>query len=97
MTNMDVDIAAQAPGWRITQKPPKIERRFTFVTYAETSAFLDRLAELSKQDSFYPDLSFGRTHVHVTIAARDEQALSSLDVEFARRTTALAEPSVSSA
>ncbi len=86
------DIALQAPGWRHTEKPPKIDRRFTFVSYAETSAFLERLADLSKQDNFYPDLSFGRMHVHVTISARDEKAIGAVDLAFAQRTGALAEP-----
>lgn len=83
------DITTQAPGWRHTPKPPKIERRFTFDTYTQTSLFLDQLAELSKQDNYYPDLSFGRTHVHVTIHARDENEIAPLDIAFAQRVLAL--------
>lgn len=85
------DIASQVPGWRHTEKPPKIERRFGFDTYSETSSFLDRLAGLSKQENYFPDLSFGRTHVHVTIIARDEKSISPVDLVFAQRTSALVE------
>ena len=91
-----IDIASQVPGWRHTEKPPKIERRFTFVNYAETSAFLERLAELSKQDNYFPDLSFGRTHVHVTIFARDEKTIGAADLTFAQGTGLLVEPGASS-
>ncbi len=85
------DIALQTPGWRHTEKPPKIERRFGFDTYSETRSFLDRLAELSKQDNYFPDLSFGRTHVHVTIFARDEKSIGAVDLAFAQRAGALVE------
>ena len=88
----DTNIASQAPGWRYTEKPPKIERRFAFASYTETSAFLERLAELSKQDNYFPDLSFGRTHAHVTIFARDEKAIGAADLAFAQRAGVLVEP-----
>ena len=88
------DFASQVPGWRYTEKPPKIERRFTFGNYAETSTFLERLAELSKQDNYFPDLSFGRTHAHVTVFARDEKAISAADLTFAQRASALVAPGV---
>lgn len=83
------DISAQAPGWRYTEKPPKLDRRFAFDAYAEARSFLDRLAELSKRENDYPDLSFGRTHVHVTINARDRQAIGEADIAFANRAAAL--------
>ena len=92
----DTSIAAQAPGWRYTEKPPKIERRFAFASYTETSAFLERLAELSKQDNYFPDLSFGRTHAHVTIFARDEKAIGAADLAFAQRAGVLVEPGAAS-
>lgn len=85
-------VASQAPGWQYVEKPPKLDRRFGFNSYAETKAFLDRLAELSKQDDYYPDLSFGRTHVHVTINARDQSAIRAADVSFASRAAALLPP-----
>lgn len=81
----DKDMVAQVPEWRYTEKPPKLERRFEFDSYTDTRAFLDRLAEVSKEEKYYPDLSFGRTHVHVTIQARNEQAIAADDVAFARR------------
>lgn len=83
------EVESQAPGWQYVEKPPKLDRRFGFNSYAETKAFLDKLADLSKQEAYYPDLSFGRTHVHVTINARDQSAISPADVSFASRTAAL--------
>lgn len=76
-------------GWTEVERPSSLHRRFEFAAYAETRAFLDRLAGLSKETGFYPDLSFGRTYVNVTVygsgAAVDGEAR-----EFAARTETLA-------
>jgi hypothetical protein len=32
-------------------------------------AFLDRAAELSEREGLYPDMSFGRTYVNMTVHA----------------------------
>lgn len=78
-----------APDWRLTERPARLERRFNFDSYAETRDFLDRLAELSKEEGFYPDLSFGRTHVHVSVNARDDAKVGETDVSFANRVSRL--------
>lgn len=55
--------------WQIVRSPPALFRRFDFADYAGTREFLDRLADLSKETGLHPDLSFGKTHVNVTIPA----------------------------
>jgi len=76
-------------GWQVQQKPPLLTRRFDFGAYAETRKFLDDLAGLSKSTGYYPDLSFGKTHVSVSITARDE-TLGEADFDFATKADALA-------
>lgn len=75
-------------GWTEVKQPPSLYRRFEFAAYPETRAFLDQLAGLSKETGLYPDLSFSRTHVTVTVssggAAVDAEAR-----EFAARADAL--------
>jgi len=65
-------------GWTEVERPPSLYRRFEFPAYPETRAFLDRLAGLSKETGLYPDLSFSRTYVNVTVhgsgAAVDAEA-----------------------
>ena len=87
---MTADISRKAPDWQYTEKPPKLDRRFGFDSYGDTKAFLDKLAGLSKQENYYPDLSFGKTHVHVTINARDEKTIGETDIAFAQKAAALA-------
>ncbi|MGF1548523.1 MAG: 4a-hydroxytetrahydrobiopterin dehydratase [Thiotrichales bacterium] len=78
------------PGWQIQPRKDRMVRRYEFTSYAQTRAFLDRLAALSEREGFYPDLNFGKTHVNVTIDAR-ECVLGAVDAEFATEVDALAE------
>lgn len=77
-------------GWTEVERPPSLHRRFEFAAYPETRAFLDRLAGLSKETGLYPDLSFTRTHVSVTVHGSDGTAVSAEEREFAARAEAIA-------
>ena len=77
-------------GWTEVERPPSLYRRFEFVAYPETRAFLDRLAGLSKETGLYPDLSFSRTHVTVTVYGSDGAAVGAEEREFAARAEAIA-------
>ena len=77
-------------GWTETERPPALYRRFEFAAYPETRAFLDRLASLSKETGLYPDLSFTRTHVTVTVYGSDGATLDAEAREFAARAEAIA-------
>jgi len=55
--------------WQEKPRPARLERRYEFDQYAQLSEFLDRAAALSEREELYPDISFGRTYVNVTIHA----------------------------
>lgn len=42
--------------------------------YASTRIFLERLNSLSEQKGCFPDISFGRTYVNLTVRAEGEGA-----------------------
>lgn len=77
-------------GWTEVEQPPLLYRRFEFAAYPEARAFLDRLAGLSKETGLYPDLSFSRTHVRVTVYGSGGAAVDAEAREFAARAEALA-------
>ena len=77
-------------GWTEVERPPSLYRRFEFAAYSETRAFLDRLAGLSKETGLYPDLSFSRTYVNVTVYGSDGAAVGDEEREFAARAEAMA-------
>jgi pterin-4a-carbinolamine dehydratase len=77
-------------GWTEVARPPSLYRRFEFAAYSETRVFLDRLAGLSNETGLYPDLSFTRTYVNVTVSNAAGAAVGAEEREFAVRAEAFA-------
>tara|TARA_B100000686_G_scaffold348142_1_gene438499 strand:+ start:438 stop:692 length:255 start_codon:yes stop_codon:yes gene_type:complete len=69
--------------WTTKDNPPGLFRRFEFENYNKLRIFLDRLADLSKEKEYYPDISFGVTYANITVYARDTKELSVEDKAFA--------------
>jgi len=46
--------------------------RFEFPEYSYTRRFLDDMADISRRMEFYPNVSFGKTYVNVTIDAQSQ-------------------------
>ena len=73
--------------WEQRKRPLCLERRFEFETYEATRDFLDRLGELSEETDRFPDISFGRTYVNITLRPEDESEKGNLldaDFQFAK-------------
>ena len=77
-------------GWTEVERPSSLYRRFEFAAYPEVRAFLERLAGLSKETGLYPDLSFSRTYVNVTVYGSGGAAIGAEAREFAARAEILA-------
>ena len=68
--------------WERRNRPNRLERRFEFENYEATRNFLDRLGTLSELKKIFPDISFGRTYVNITIRPESEgQDAEITDVE----------------
>lgn len=73
------------PTWNQRQRPPRLERRLAFADYPQVRDFLEKLERLCEQRQRYPDLSFGRTYVNLTIYPEQDAAeVGSGEEEFAR-------------
>lgn len=55
--------------WTHRARPERLERRIEFTDYESTRRFLERLNSLSEQEGRFPDISFGRTYVNLTVRA----------------------------
>ena len=53
--------------WQERKRPICLEKRFEFDSYDSTRDFLDRLGDHSEAIQRFPDISFGRTYVNITI------------------------------
>jgi len=73
--------------WNPRPKPERIEwleRRIEFSDYASNRAFLDRLNDFCEAQGRYPDISFGRTYVNITLRPESEgSAIGEADNAFA--------------
>ena len=70
--------------WTQRSRPDRLERRLEFADYETTRVFLERLEALSEKLRRYPDISFGRTYVNITLRPdREEAPLANEDHEFA--------------
>jgi len=57
--------------WQERKRPNRLERRYDFPDYDTLRDFLDRAADLSESEGYYPDMGFGRDYVNVTIHAEE--------------------------
>ena len=70
--------------WTHRARPNRLERRIEFADYESTRLFLERLNALSEREGRFPDISFGRTYVNLTLRAEGEEAaLGSWEEAFA--------------
>lgn len=67
-----------------------LNHRFDFASYAETRQFLDKMADLSKREDYYPNMSFGKTYVNVCIEGEGRAALIERKSSFISEMEALA-------
>jgi len=64
--------------WHERKRPVCLERRYEFETYDATRDFLDKLGDHSEATQRFPDISFGRTYVNITIRPDDDAPDASL-------------------
>ncbi|MEI7952761.1 MAG: 4a-hydroxytetrahydrobiopterin dehydratase [Synechococcaceae cyanobacterium ELA182] len=70
--------------WNQRPRPDRLERRIEFDDYETTRTFLERLNALSEQQERFPDISFGRTYVNLTLRPEQEDgAIGDVDTAFA--------------
>jgi 4a-hydroxytetrahydrobiopterin dehydratase len=70
--------------WTQRPRPDRLERRIEFSDYEATRVFLESLNTLSEQQSRFPDISFGRTYVNITLRAElEDGAIGDVDQAFA--------------
>lgn len=72
------------------ETPEWLERRIEFPDYASTRDFLERLNDLCEAQQRFPDISFGRTYVNLTLRSEQEgQTINDDDHGFASAIDAL--------
>lgn len=72
--------------WQERNRPARLEKRYLFENYSDLRDFLERAADLSEKEGFYPDMGFGRDYVNITIHAEpDSKDLHENQHQFAKQ------------
>ena len=58
--------------WNKRSRPERLERRLEFSSYEMTRDFLDRLGDLCENRQRFPDISFGKNYVNLTLKPDSE-------------------------
>ena len=67
--------------WNQRESPFRIEKRFEFDEYQSISKFMKKIDELCKEKNIYPNISFGKNFVSVTIFLEFEK-ISKIEKSF---------------
>ena len=69
--------------WNKRESPSRIEKRFEFEQYSKISKFMGNIEELCKTKDIYPNISFGKNFVSVSIFL-DSKESSSKEEDFSK-------------
>ena len=53
--------------WNERELPLRIEKRFEFEQYSKISKFMEKIEKLCKERDIYPNISFGKNFVSLSI------------------------------
>ena len=70
--------------WNQRESPLRIEQRFEFEEYSKISKFMEKIDQLCKEKNIYPNISFGKNFVSVTIFL-DSQEISHFEKDFSNQ------------
>ena len=70
--------------WNQRESPLRIEKRFEFEEYQKISKFMKKIDDLCKEKNIYPNISFGKNFVSITIFLGSEK-LSKIEKEFSNQ------------
>ena len=67
--------------WKQRESPIRFEKRFEFDDYQSISKFMKQIDELCKEKNIYPNISFGKNFVSLSIFI-DSERISNIEKEF---------------
>ena len=69
--------------WNERESPLRIEKRFEFEQYSKISKFMEKIEKLCKEKDIYPNISFGKNFVSLSIFL-DNKETSNREKEFSK-------------
>ena len=69
--------------WNKRESPLRIEKRFEFEEYSKISIFMGKVEKLCKKKNVYPNISFGKNFVSLSIFL-DTKEISCKEEDFSK-------------
>ena len=69
--------------WNERESPLRIEKRFEFEQYSKISKFMEKIEKLCKEKDIYPNISFGKNFVSLSIFS-DNKEISDREKDFSK-------------
>ncbi len=69
--------------WNERESPLRIEKRFEFEQYSNISKFMEKIEKLCKEKDIYPNISFGKNFVSLSIFL-DNKEISGREKDFSK-------------
>ena len=69
--------------WNERESPLRIEKRFEFEEYSKISKFMEKIEKLCKEKDIYPNISFGKNFVSLSIFL-DNKEISEMEKDFSK-------------
>ena len=67
--------------WNEIESPLRIEKRYEFDQYSKISKFMEKIEKLCKEKDVYPNISFGKNFVSLSIFL-DNKEISDKEKDF---------------
>ncbi len=77
------DALSGLDGWEL--KDNAIRKTFTFETYMESIAFINRLAEIAEEANHHPDMVVGWCRIDVAFTSHDQGGVTLACIEMAKK------------
>ncbi len=84
------EYAAAIPGWDLSENARRISRRFSFSTFPDAIAFVQRVADLAEEEGHHPDFEIRYNKVDITLWTHKIDGLHENDFIMAAKISELA-------
>ncbi len=68
-------------GWKV--EDDVLKKRFTFVNFAESLAFVNQVGRIAEQHDHHPDITFGWGYVEISLTTHDRSGITAFDFAVA--------------
>jgi 4a-hydroxytetrahydrobiopterin dehydratase len=84
LSNSDIQYAiSDLNGWEF--KNNAIHKIFTFESYLNSIAFINRLAEIAEEKNHHPDMVVGWCKIDVAFTSHDQGGVTTACIEMAKK------------